>query len=108
MSTWKRVESPAELAPAMAVELRPCGHCGRTERLTLLQPATTDELISVNGDGDVIGQGVTWKTAPGLCANPRRAVDFTPAIRDGRLWRRAEEGTTGVEAASRSRKLERT
>jgi hypothetical protein len=91
MITWKRVESPSELAPAMAVQVRPCGFCGREEKLTLLQPATTDESISLNGDGDFVGQGVTWKTAPGLCIHPRRPVDFSKAIHDGRLWRQAEE-----------------
>ena len=106
MSTWKRVESPAELAPAMSVELRPCGFCGRTERLTLLQPATTDEPVSINSDGDVVGQGVTWRTAPGLCAHAGRPVDFSPAIRDGRLWRRTEE-EQGIGQTTQ-RKLERT
>ena len=103
--TWRRVKSPAELRPAMPVELRPCGFCGRTERLTLIQPATTDEAISVNGDGDVVGQGVTWKTAPGLCCHPRRPVDFSPAIRDGRLWRQGEAPTDDAE--TRARGLER-
>ena len=99
MITWKRVESPTELAPALPVELRPCGFCGRVERLTLLQPATTDEPVSINGDGDIVGQGVTWKTAPGLCAHPRRPVDFSTAIHDGRLWRPSEEAP-GVETTT--------
>ena len=106
MSTWKRVESPAELAPAMLVELRPCWFCGRTERVTLLQPATTEEPVSINGDGDVVGQGVTWRTVPGLCVHPGRPVDFSPAIHDGRLWRQADEAP-GVQTTTK-RKLEHT
>ena len=89
----------------MRVEIRTCGFCGRTEKLTLLQPATTETPLAINGDGDMVPSSGAWRTIPGLCMHPRRPFDPSAAIRDGRLWRLAED-PPGVEERE-TRELER-
>lgn len=70
----------------MTVELRPCGFCGRRERLILLRVG--QKQLSLHHSGDMLpGQGKGWMAAPGLCLNPLRPVDLSVAIATGRLWR---------------------
>lgn len=96
-STWIRVKAEGELRPGLTVELRPCGFCGRRERLILLRAGYKE--LSLHHSGDMVpGEGRGWLVAPGLCLNPTRPVDLSVSISTGRLWRLAdpdlEESTT--------------
>jgi hypothetical protein len=100
--TWVKVQSADELRDGMTVEIRPCGFCGRTERLVLIRPAATDLPMALNGDGDMVASGGAWQTAPGLCLHPRRPFDPSSAIREGRLWRLAEQEPAAEQAEPRT------
>jgi len=105
---WIKVERADELAPGMTVEIRPCGFCGRTERLILLRKVSTELPTALNGDGDFVQSGDAWKTAPGLCRHPRRPFDPTAAIATGRLFRLANPGLADTaDAEQRTRELVR-
>ena len=89
-TTWVRVKDEGELRPGLTVELRPCGFCGRRERMILL--SFEDKQLSLHHSGDMLpGHGRGWRGAPGLCLNPRRPVDLSVAISTRRLWRLADE-----------------
>ncbi|MEO8215121.1 MAG: hypothetical protein ABI560_18120 [Myxococcales bacterium] len=104
---WIRVKTESDLRAGMTVELRPCGFCGRRERLILL--GVEEKHLSLHHSGDMLpGQGKGWRAAPGLCLNPRRPVDLSVAISTGRLWRLADEflnesTTTDVETVVSTR-----
>jgi hypothetical protein len=88
--TWIRVKKEGELRPGMTVELRPCGFCGRRERMILL--SFEEKELSLHHSGDMLpGRGRGWRGVPGLCLNPRRPVDLSAAIATRRLWRLADE-----------------
>jgi len=87
---WVRVKSEDELRPGTTVELRPCGFCGRRERMILL--GSKEKKMSLHHSGDMLAEsGRGWIAVPGLCLNPRRPVDLSVAISTGRLWRLAYE-----------------
>lgn len=102
MSTWVQVQRAAELSPGLTIEIRPCGFCGRTERLVLLRPVVTASPIGITGDGDVVPSSGAWATAPGLCHNPRQPLDPSAAIATGRLWRLGDEALTVGETTTRT------
>jgi hypothetical protein len=103
---WIKVESGDELAAGMTVEIRPCGFCGRTERLILMRQVSTELPAALNGDGDFVQSSCAWKTAPALCQHPRRPFDPTAAIATGRLFRLADPGVTDTaDVKQRPREL---
>ena len=106
-ATWIRVKNEDELRPGITVELRPCGFCGRRERMVLLRSQAKD--LSLHHSGDMLAEtGRGWVVAPGLCLNPRRPVDLSAAISTRRLWRLADEdsGDAATEEAGQKQKVE--
>jgi hypothetical protein len=103
---WIKVERADELAPGLTVEIRPCGFCGRTERLMLMREASTDLPAALNGDGDFISSSGAWSTAPGLCRHPRRPFDPSAAIASGRLFRLADPQAADASGTAERRSME--
>lgn len=101
---WVRVEDISELAPGMAVDLRPCGACGKPERHTI---KTHPQKYSVDVAGNPIAF-VGVETVDGGCLPPKPGTrpgipDFR--VKQGTVWRMVlGESEAAVVVA---RKLER-
>ena len=96
-STWVRVESEGELRAGMAVEMRPCNHCGANHAFRLLAHLSADHDFGSHPGH--VNDGALWIYVD---APANTAACFCTAIPSGRLYR-LDEPSQDVASADKER-----